>query len=103
MEVIEEQVALNGEKFLKSEIEEISSFCILNSDGLTYKLKSGSIDQQFDLGDNYFVTRSIPVSLLIRKSQAMQKALRATLFISPNETIVIASPELRQALELYRK
>lgn len=87
MEIVAEKVILNGEFFIKTEIEEISSFCILDSDGLTYKLK----------------TETPYTTIEVRKSKAMQKAMRATLFVSPNGSTVIASPDLRAALELYRK
>jgi hypothetical protein len=94
VEIVEQKVLLKGQAFTKSEIEEISSFFDLASDGVTYTMKTGNIKQGNTL---------IPIAAAIRNSPAMQKAMQAMLFASPDETVIIASLDLRPALELYRK
>jgi hypothetical protein len=83
MEIIEQKVRLKSATFVKSEIEEISSFFALGSDGITYVLKPGLVQE-------------------IRNSKPMQKAMQACLLDSLDGS-VIASLDLRPALELYRK
>lgn len=93
MEIVEQKVLLKGQAFTKSEIEEISSFFDLAPDGITYKLKT-----EKKLGDVL-----VPIAVAIRKSPTMQKAMQALLLSSPDETVIVASLDLRPALELYRK
>ncbi len=98
MQIIEESVVLGGETFTKTEMNEIASLCDLAKDGINYCLKTGNLTYR-----DRFPVKEYPISFIIRRSNALQKAFKAGLFVAADVTApIVSSPELKIAIDIYK-
>ena len=100
MEIIE-IVKLGNAEFTKDEMVELASYCKLGLDGLNYTLKTDGTYEVEILGKIV----ELPMTTKLRSSAAVQKAMLANLFLSPdpaNKKLVLAD-ELQQAIRHYKK
>jgi len=108
LEVIEERVKVNGVEFTKSELIDIRSFLTLTSGKYLLNTKA-MVDHTFSTPDGVDadgkpkfsnVVKKISVSVLIRKSVGMQKALNNDLLtVIANE--IMANEKLVDAFSRY--